>query len=142
MWDIAYDDEMDHVQGHKGQVTSLHYNAEFPSKLMSGGAYPDDTIKIWDRYLTLSCQPRAGLSVYPAHSCIPVSPPYVSKGFLKCLVSDSTDLHCERSMLGGGQNFAINGLCAMRYGIGASEVCRLYRWVLPMCLKLSFAFCP
>lgn len=50
MWDIAYDEEMDHIQGHKGEVTALHYNAEFPSKIMSGGAYPDDTIKIWDRY--------------------------------------------------------------------------------------------
>lgn len=29
-------------------------------------------------------------------------------------------------MLGGGQNFAINGLCAMRYGIGEAEVCRMY----------------
>ena len=38
----------------------------------------------------------------------------------------SSDLHCEKTMLGGGQNFAINGLCAMRYGIGAAEVCRLY----------------
>lgn len=38
----------------------------------------------------------------------------------------SSDLHCEKTMLGGGQNFAINGLCGMRYGIGADEVCRLY----------------
>jgi WD40 repeat protein len=29
-------------------------------------------------------------------------------------------------MLGGGQNFAINGLCAMRYGTGEAEVCRMY----------------
>ena len=50
VWDIAYDEEMDHIQAHKGEITALHYNAEFPSKLMSGGAYPDDTIKIWDRY--------------------------------------------------------------------------------------------
>jgi len=66
VWDIAYDDEMDHVQGHKGHVTSLHYNAEFPSKLMSGGAYPDDTIKIWDRYLCfcLEAPHPSVLSVY------------------------------------------------------------------------------
>ena len=50
MWDIGYDEEIDHIQAHKGEVVCLHYNAEFPSKLMSGGAYPDDTIKIWDRF--------------------------------------------------------------------------------------------
>ena len=86
VWDIAYDEEMDHIQGHRGEVCCMHYNAEFPSKMMSGGAYPDDTIKIWD----------------------------------------TSDLHCDKTMLGGGQNFAVNGLCAMRYGIGENEVCRLY----------------
>ena len=86
VWDINYDDAIDHIQAHTGEVTSFHYNAEFPSKVFSGGAYPDDTIKFWD----------------------------------------SADFHCEKTMLGGGQNFAINGLSALRYGIGAAEVCRLY----------------
>jgi WD40 repeat protein len=52
VWDIGYDEDIDHLQAHKGEVACLHYNAEFPSKVMSGGAYPDDTIKIWDRSFT------------------------------------------------------------------------------------------
>ena len=54
IWDISYDEEIDHIQGHKGEVVSMHYNPEFPSKMISGGAYPDDTIKIWDRYTCIS----------------------------------------------------------------------------------------
>jgi WD40 repeat protein len=54
IWDISYNEEIDHIQGHKGEVVCMHYNPEFPSKMMSGGAYPDDTIKVWDRYNCMS----------------------------------------------------------------------------------------
>ena len=68
VWDIAYDEEMDHIQAHKGEITALHYNAEFPSKLMSGGAYPDDTIKIWDRYYFEL--PRTFCTCSREHKCV------------------------------------------------------------------------
>jgi len=60
-------------QAHKGEVTCLHYNPEFPSKLMSGGAYPDDTIKIWDRWTRGYPLCNVNKSQGSLHSCLYVA---------------------------------------------------------------------
>jgi hypothetical protein len=35
----------------------MHFTSEFPSKLFSGGAFPDDTVKIWDNSVRPALNP-------------------------------------------------------------------------------------
>ncbi|KAJ1490928.1 WD40-repeat-containing domain protein, partial [Baffinella frigidus] len=86
LWSMQGDGELDSFRAHTGEVLCLHFTPEFPSKVFSGGAFPDDTIKIWD----------------------------------------NSDFHCERKMLGGGNNFAINDLAALRVTAGQMEDSRLF----------------
>mmetsp|Transcript_20411 Transcript_20411/g.51069 ORF Transcript_20411/g.51069 Transcript_20411/m.51069 type:complete len:536 (+) Transcript_20411:2-1609(+) len=47
-WILEDERELDSYRAHQGEVSCLLWSESFSSYIFTGGAYPDDTIKVWD----------------------------------------------------------------------------------------------
>ena len=135
-WEWA---QVDHMRAHKGEVVSLHSASTFPTWAFSGGAFPDDTIKMWKYGVGQEDQSSRSAtggqeddsSRAQAGSGSPRTRPWTGRGDSDTGAGGGgagTWFCCERTVLGGGQSFAVGALASMRYGgaYGIAEACRLF----------------